>query len=37
MAKAYKPEEYAARVFLWSMAGVAAWIVASFLFVILAD
>jgi hypothetical protein len=37
MAKAYKPEEYAGRVFMWSMAGVAAWIIAAFLFVILAD
>lgn len=37
MAKAYKPEEYVARVFVWSMVGVAAWIVAAFLFVILAD
>ena len=37
MAKAYKPEEYASRIFLFSMAGVLAWIVAAFLFVILVD
>lgn len=37
MAKTHTPEVYATRVFAWSMAGVVAWIVASFLFVILAD
>jgi hypothetical protein len=37
MAKTHTPEVYATRIFLWSMVGVAAWIVASFLFVILAD
>ena len=37
MAKDYKADEYATRVFLVSMAVIAAWIVAAFSFVILAD
>ena len=37
MAKAYKPDEYATRTFYISMGVVVAWIVAAFLFVILAD
>ncbi len=37
MAKEYKPDEWATRIFLMSMAGIAAWIVASFFFVILAN
>jgi hypothetical protein len=37
MAKSYKSEEYATRAFVVSMAVIAAWIVAAFLFVILAD
>ena len=37
MAKSYKADEYATRTFVVSMAIVAAWIVAAFLFVILAD
>ena len=35
--KMYEPEEYATRTFVVSMIVVAAWIVAAFLFVILAD
>jgi hypothetical protein len=37
MAKEYKADEYATRVFMVSMGVIAAWIVAAFLFVILAD
>ena len=37
MAKDYKSEEYASRTFYVSMAVIGAWIVAAFLFVILAD
>ena len=37
MAKAYKPEEYATRIFVISMIVIAAWILASFSFVILPD
>jgi hypothetical protein len=37
MAKAYKPDDYATRTFLISMGVIGAWIVAAFLFVILAD
>ncbi len=35
MAKAYSPEDLAWRAFWITLAGVAAWIVASFVFVIL--
>ena len=37
MAKLYTSEEYATMVFLRSMAAIAAWIIAAFLFVILVD
>jgi len=34
MAKAYPPDEYAARLFLITMAGVGAWIAVVFLFIL---
>jgi hypothetical protein len=37
MAKEYKPDEWATRIFVMSMAAIAAWIVAAFSFVILAN
>jgi hypothetical protein len=37
MAKQYTSEEYATRAFVFSMCLIGAWIVAAFLFVILAD
>jgi hypothetical protein len=35
VAKSYAPEEFARGIFLLSMAGIAAWIAAAFIFVIL--
>jgi len=35
VAKSFAPEELARNVFLLSMAGIAAWVAAAFIFVIL--